>query len=342
MTRTPLYGVSSTSYNDSINGMHQQLAAIAAGINDLPSNIAKSLASIWTTPSTTSESLPTAFVPNSTLLPQLDRKKFPGVVHWEQGLYNSLRKKKLDSNDYDDDDDEDEDDEDDGSVDNTTSSRTSAKSSKVSTTSCYMEDEHGVQLSKTQKDAARAKAKGFWIKLFSKGIAPSSHREVDIDINTEYIALMENSFPWLRYCENHWKSEQIWRNHYTGWLRGAIRRAEKEKAKKAAAQKAAALAEGKVIDVDAVVDKSQNGQETASKRPREDGEMSKPKRRRVEEPESTPPPHSEAVTITTERLRVRSLIPSDYMLHSQHLVKDTVRKYWIYALHDRPTDLPHP
>jgi hypothetical protein len=146
--------------------------------------------------------------------------------------------------------------------------------------------------------------------------APPSHREVDVDINTEYIVLMENAFPWLRLCENHWKSEQIWRNHYTGWLGGAIRRAEKAKAKvKAKAAKEKAGTEGEVIDVDADADNGQSGREKLSKRPREDGEASEPKRRRVEEAEPAPPPRPAPTRITTGRLRVRPNIFPNYVLH---------------------------
>jgi hypothetical protein len=121
---------------------------------------------------------------------------------------------------------------------------------KVSITSCYMVDENGEQLPETDKDAAHCKARGFWNQLFREERAPPKLSGACLDVVDEYILVMEKAYPWLRLCANHWKSLQIWRNHYTGWYRAAKCRAE-EAAKKAAA-------EGMVIDVDATESDSQD------------------------------------------------------------------------------------
>jgi len=289
--------------------MNQQLVTIATGINNLPSSIAESLANVRTSPNTTTESLPMDFKPRvSKLLPQLDRKNFQKVVHWDQGLFNKLRRKAKATG---------EDEESD--VDDATPKMPSQSGVKVSTLSCYMEDENGVPISKSQKAAARAKAKGFWNKLWDRGTVPSSHGTVDIDTNEAFIALMEDAFPWLRYCENHWKSIQIWRNHYSQWLQNREEKAAKEEADRAtkAAKKAekGKGPEGEIIDVDANDSEGQDTQGKSSKRPREDGETNKPKRRRVEEDEPTPPPRPKPTRITTERLRVRLFILPDYIPH---------------------------
>ena len=293
--------------------MNQQITAVAAGINDLPSNIARSLANTTTSPLASSDSSDSDSKPRIIkLLPQLDRKKFLKVNHWTQEIYLA-RRKNVKSEEAE------------GSIDPDDPEPGSSEV-KVSTTSCYMEDENGAQLPESQKAAARTKARTFWIKLFKAGKAPPSHGKLDIDIKDEYIALMEDSFPWLRYCENHWKSDQIWRNHYSDWLRKAIEakeKAEKEKAAKEKAEKEKASAEGEIIDVDA---DNGNGQEEPSswsqvdsktsepKRRQVDGEMSKPKRRRVEEDEHVPP-RPKPTKITTERLRVGLLISLGYMFH---------------------------
>jgi len=290
--------------------MNHQLATIATGINNLPLNITESLADVRTSPHSTSGPPYTEFKPRvSNLLPQLDRKNFQKVVHWEQGLYNRLRKKANATGDEDSD------------VDDALPKTLSKSGKKVSTLSCYMEDENGAPISNSQKDAARAKAKGFWNKLWDRGQAPSSHGTVDVDTNESYIALLEDAFPWLRYCESHWKSEQIWRNHYTQWFQGREEKAAKEKAakEKAAKEKAAKekAAGGEIIDVDANSSDGQDSQEKSSKRPQVDGEASEPKRRRVEEDadESLPPPRPEPIKITTNRLRVRLTIFPCYILY---------------------------
>ena len=178
-----------------------------------------------------------------------------------------------------------------------------------------MEDKNGAPIPESQKSAARAKAKGYWLKLFNNGIAPSSHGKADIDIKDSYIALMEDAFPWLHYCKNHWKCEQIWRNHYSYWY-GNTLKLERKKAvarEKAAMEKAAA--EGKIIDVDASDSNSQESQERSSKRPRVDEEMSETKHRRVDEVELTPPPRPAPTKVTAKRARVRLFTLPDYIPH---------------------------
>ena len=204
--------------------------------------------------------------------------------------------------------------EDEDSLDNGLAPGTSMESrkagKKIPVTSCFMEDENGMAIPETQKSAARAKAKSFWVKLFNKGEAPTSYSKASIDIQDEYIALMENNFPWLRYCEAHWKSAQIWRINYSDWLITA----EKDKAKREKAEKEKAAAEGKVIDVDAD-DNSQDNQNVPSKRPQVDGETSDPKRPRIEEDKPTPPTRPAPTKITTKRARVRFMyIAKSYAL----------------------------
>ena len=294
-----LNDLSSSSYNNFLKNMDQRLATITTGINDLPSNISKSLPDIGTTPSDT----PKQPLPNSAsrvaVLPNLDRKDFPNVVHWDQGHYNSLRKgcKPEDNNE--------------GVPTPEASTSSSSSGGKVSVISCFMEDEHGRPISEAQKTSARAKAKHFWNGLFDDGVAPLSFCKLDVNTREAYIALMEDSFPWLRLCENHWKSEKIWHNHYSDWLKKRV--AGKEKKEK---KKAAKAAVGEVIDVDAdASNNSQVGPERPSKRPQADGETNKPKRRRVEVESPLPSPHPAPAKITTNRLRVCSFILSDYILH---------------------------
>lgn len=120
---------------------------------------------------------------------------------------------------------------------------------------------------------------------------------------------METNFECLRYCDNHWKVDQLWIGYYPSWLKTALRK-QAEEAKKAA-EEAAKAAEAGVIDVDA---DSSNGNEDddeiveatsadkGNKRAPPDGsETNKSKRPRVDEPDkSTPAP----ATVTTKRARV--------------------------------------
>ena len=279
--------------------MKNQLGVITAKIDDLPSTLAKYLSNIGTTPTTlhataSADPYPSISEPKLVVPPPLDPKDYPNVKHWTPKDYNAKRKKvkseeeggeSLDAN---------------APAPGTSKKSRKRPSGEVSVLSCFMEDENGEQIPESTKSAARGKAKEFWIKLVRRGIAPSRHSEADIDIRDEYLAIMETSFPWLRYCDNHWKAHQIWRNNYSDWYnpkKGKGKGKDKE------------AAEGEVIDVDADAGDSQDNQEGSSKRPRVDDEASsEAKRRRVEEDKSTPPSRPVPTKITSKRLRVRSIL----------------------------------
>jgi hypothetical protein len=183
-----------------LNNMNQQMTTIAAGIKDLPALLAASLASAQPAASSSTSDSKLRIV----LLPQLERAKYPGIKNWFQDPYLKKRKKgkaKL------------EEDEDPADFDES--------EGKVSITSLYMEDENGEQLPEAEKVAARTKARSFWNELLKAKEAPPSLGVIGLDIKDRYIWIMENAFPWLRLCSNHWKSEQIWRNHYH-WGQGGI------------------------------------------------------------------------------------------------------------------------
>ena len=183
----------------------------------------------------------------------------------------------------------------------------------VSTTSCYMEDKNGEQQPEYIKDAARATARGFWIKLLNEGKAPTHFGILDLYLKNEYISMMEREYPWLRYCTNHWKAEQLWRNHYPPWYGPAMKKEAKRKAKEAAEK---AAAEGRVINVDSDNDSDQGGQGEPSKRPRSDDEtINEPKRHRVEDVKSTPLAPPARTTVTTKRVRVHFFTQFGYILY---------------------------
>ena len=195
--------------------MNQQLAAITTGFAELPANIARSLADVMASSPTTTGSAPSN--PNSrvVLLPQLDRKKFKNITHWTPELYNSIRRNKAKK------EDEGESGEDEP-MPGTSSTSSGSSKEKVSKLSIYMEDENGNPIPETQRNAARHKAKLFWNELLKKGKAPLSGGKVDLHIRDKFVLLMEESFPWLCYCENHWKADRVWINHYPNWYKGAV------------------------------------------------------------------------------------------------------------------------
>ena len=306
MIQILLNDVSSQAYNTLVNNLSLQVSTIAAGIEDLPTSVATSL----TNPQLSHYATPTSSSSNSgpsipELAPQLDRSEYPNVVLWDEEVWKELKRKGK----VKDEDDEDE--------DNNPNPRTSMKMTRpnagASTTSCYMEDENGKQQPRSTKDAARAAARGFWIKLLQDNKAPTHFGAMDLSLRHEYISLMEREYPWLRYCDNHWKAQQIWRGHYPQWYGPAMKKEAARKAKEAAEK---AAAEGRVIDIDADDDNGHNDQEKSSKRPRPDDESTgESKRRRVEKVKSTPSAPPAPTKITTKRVRVCFFAPSSYICY---------------------------
>ena len=264
--------VSSASYNRYLKGMGVQLDAITARLDELPTTIAASIANAQLFSSSSSSSSNPRRV---QLLPQLDYNNFRDTKHWYNSKYLKMKKKGKGKQ---------EDDEDDAHLDDldTGTFAKASGSEEGSITSCYMEDAQGNPIPEPDRDAARAKARAFWLQLLRDGRAPQKHGVAPSDVKDKYILLMEESFPWLRYCENHWKTEQIWRNHYSQWY-GNVQRKAKAEAEKA-------VAEGIVIDVIADSNDVQDVQGRPSKRPR---------------PDDDPSSHSAPATITTKRARVR-------------------------------------
>jgi hypothetical protein len=177
-------------------------------------------------------------------------------------------------------------DEDDLENDDLSSFSESSKG-KTSTLSCYMEDEYGQAIPESQRKAARHTAKLFWNGLLKRKTEsgaplklPSSGQKVDLDIREEFVFLMEDTYPWLRYCENHWKTDKLWSNHYPNWYKTVT---------------------GEVIDVDMDDDGAQEPPKRTLKRRVVHSDANDPQKRpRVEEDTSKPPVSRRPLVLRTK------------------------------------------
>lgn len=203
-------------------------------------------------------------------LPQLRREDTPNVHHWFEQSYSVTRKR--------------------GKNGEANPEETKFAGSILS---CYLEDENGDEIPKAKRNEARSVAKGFFNYLLREGKAPPAWGKAGIDIQNEYLHLMEGRFPFLRLCDNHWKAMRIATNSYSQWYgKTTIGRPV------AWVNKAAT---GEIIDVDA-----DDGMDKPSKRPRaKDDDVRRSKRPCAEATESTPPPRP--TKITRQRQRVCDL-----------------------------------
>jgi hypothetical protein len=284
-----------------------KLGVIATGIAELPSNLAKSIASLTGASSAATGQPVSDLNKRLVLLSQLDHRDYIHIVHWSPDGYTVMRKhnKNRAKKECEDDSETDE--------GETHSMLTSGSSKPVSTLSCYMEDENGRPILEYQRKAARHRARLFWNELFKQGKAPPSGQKVDLQIRDEFVFLMEDSFPWLRYCANHWKADRIWINHYPGWYRNTIEAKAKAEAKARAKGKGKA---SEVIDLDSEVVAIQDIQEEPPRRRREDSDKTyEPKRRREDSESETNEPKRRRTEGEELAARPRPLPPPKVFPH---------------------------
>jgi transcription termination factor Rho len=98
--------------------------------------------------------------------------------------------------------------------------------------SSFMEGEDGSQVSDKTKMAAWRSAKGFFEQLLKDNSAPAAWGSAPLSIQHELINILETGFPFLRFCEGHWKANQVATNSYSQWYQHAINHKAAVKAKK--------------------------------------------------------------------------------------------------------------
>ena len=273
--------------------------------------------------SSTSSEIPLfSLLSSSTLLPRLDPNDYKNTVHWDPKGYRKLRRKAEKGKDTAKDDLE--------VIEiDPPSPESNPELKEGSVLSCYLEDRDGNVIPESEKKAILAMASAFWKYLWDKDKAPATFRKVNLEVKIQWQMLMESNFECLRYCDNHWKVDQVWINNYPSWLSNTRRAAKLAEQKKL---KTKAEAEDTVINADAKnnvneddknnEDEDNNIEDDNDKGDDEDvGEVSKrrnkrgppdsgdpgnnSKRARVEEPEkSALPPRHIPSNITTKRARV--------------------------------------
>ena len=240
-----------------------------------------------------------------SLPPQLDRNGFEKTFHWFPDEYRKLRRKAEKSGVLASDDDV---------LLETDESDPGAPKKKVPILSCFLEDKDGIYISESQKKDLLSMAANYWQYLLDKNRAPRNFRRVNLEIKLQWRALMESQFNFVRFCDGHWKSDQIWINYYTTWRKTALRKLREEK------EQTAKESGDAVIDVDddegtddADEDAVQGAQgarrSKKNKKGPSDGEARPSKRPRVDEPRTTSAPGRPRPTMaSTTRARVRKLL----------------------------------
>jgi hypothetical protein len=143
--------------------------------------------------------------------PQLAREQFPNVRNWFASEYNKKRRSGKKGRAID-------------------PEESDESGPQMSVLSSYGVDEDGIPVSKTTMDAAREEARAFFLLLLERKRAPKVWGDAPVDIKNELLYRLETSFPFLRYCDNHWKAKKVATNGYSQWRGSLVKKAGKKKA----------------------------------------------------------------------------------------------------------------
>jgi hypothetical protein len=90
----------------------------------------------------------------------------------------------------------------------------------------FIEDETGVVIDGFRVTAIRRFARELWAGLNSIGKAPKTWGKVDAAVAAQYRNEMEQKYPELRLCDNHWKADLIATLGYPSWSNSHLEKEE--------------------------------------------------------------------------------------------------------------------
>ena len=201
------YGAYRAAFDKVSGDVIQKVDALASRLNNPPNITATpsgSSSASGSDPGAISQDELILMLARAERLPPLDQTDFPNHKHWLPTLYRQLRKGGTKAEVSDD-----------SLLDlglGTSSSGKKVKSPPI--LSCFLEDKDGNPIPETERKEILSTAKGYWEYLFRRNKAPETSRKKTIDITIQWRTLMESNFSCFRYCDNHWKSEQLWINYY--------------------------------------------------------------------------------------------------------------------------------
>ena len=90
------------------------------------------------------------------------------------------------------------------------------ESGKINT--LFWEDPSGNVIPPLQRQRVTQDQRSIWQDMHEKGKRLGCITKIGWDVRQEYRTRMEQLHPWLRLCRDHWKVDQLWSNHFSGWV----------------------------------------------------------------------------------------------------------------------------
>jgi hypothetical protein len=83
--------------------------------------------------------------------------------------------------------------------------------------SLFMEDQAGNPISEEVRADVYDTIQSYWIDVRDDGEQVRLWKETGLRRKEDFLAKMERKFPWLKLCEGHWKTKQLWINYFGKW-----------------------------------------------------------------------------------------------------------------------------
>ena len=83
--------------------------------------------------------------------------------------------------------------------------------------SAYMEDESGEPISPGIKNNLCGDLFSYWSEIHRSGETLTNFTELGMTRKGHFRKTFEAMYPWLRFCEGHWKVDHLWINYFRSW-----------------------------------------------------------------------------------------------------------------------------
>jgi hypothetical protein len=135
---------------------------------------------------------------------QLDRSMYPKVWFWTKQEWRDYKTSRKDSSDL-------------VVTSGTRGATRAAMGENVRVQ--YVEHADGKMVDGGMVTEIRDHARRIWRGLWSRGLAPRMWGAATQEVKDAFIRSMEEHFPVLRFCDNHWKAQAIATANYSQWYK---------------------------------------------------------------------------------------------------------------------------